>query len=119
VGSNPGLRSEIPGTGRPSLLYVNSYKYGDGAKLRYCKPQAGKQFKQFIFQKIKPNNNNNIQQRSAYIFVVEKREGKSTLGDLGVDGILKWILKKGDRKAWIGFIWLGIRTTGGMLCTRY
>jgi len=48
-----------------------------------------------------------------------KREGKSTLGDLGVDGILKWILKKGDRKAWIGFIWLRIGTSGGLLCTRY
>ena len=38
VGLNPGLRGERPGTDRLSHLYVNNYKYGDAAKLRYCKP---------------------------------------------------------------------------------
>ena len=58
VGSNPGLRGERPGTDRLSNLYVNSYKYGNAAKLRHCKPQAGKQFKQFVFRNITPNNTN-------------------------------------------------------------
>ena len=50
---------------------------------------------------------------------VRKHEGRGTLGDLGVDGILKWILKKQNGKAWIGFIWLRFRKTGGLLYTRY
>jgi hypothetical protein len=37
---------------------------------------------------------------------------RCTLGDLGVDGKLKWILKKQNGKAWIGFIWLRIRKSG-------
>lgn len=45
--------------------------------------------------------------------MVEQREGKSTLEELGVDGILKWILKKRDGKACTGFIWLRRGTSGG------
>jgi hypothetical protein len=29
--------------------------------------------------------------------------------------ILKWIFKKWDRKAWTEFIWLRVRTGGGLL----
>jgi hypothetical protein len=50
-------------------------------------------------------------------FFVGKREGKNQLGGLGLDVgiILQWTLKKFDRKAWTRFIWLHIRTRGGML----
>jgi hypothetical protein len=35
---------------------------------------------------------------------------------LGVDGrILKQVLKKLDGRAWIGFIWFKIGTSGGLL----
>jgi hypothetical protein len=39
------------------------------------------------------------------------------LKDPDVDGrlILKWILKKWDRGAWTGLIWLRIGTGGGLL----
>jgi hypothetical protein len=52
--------------------------------------------------------------RNAYRILVGKPEGKRLLGDQGVGGwtILKWIL---DRMVWIGLIWLGIRTSGGLL----
>jgi hypothetical protein len=35
--------------------------------------------------------------------------------DLDWSIILKWILKKLDGRAWIGFIWLRVRTVGGLL----
>jgi hypothetical protein len=31
--------------------------------------------------------------------------------------VLKWILKKQDGREWTGFIWLGIETSGRLLCT--
>jgi len=39
------------------------------------------------------------------------------LGDSGVDGriILRWIFRKWDVRAWIGFSWLRIGTGGGHL----
>jgi hypothetical protein len=43
-------------------------------------------------------------------------DGKSHLEDLDVDGItLNCILKKWDREAWTGLLWLRIRTAGGCL----
>jgi hypothetical protein len=59
------------------------------------------------------------QKKSAYRFLVENVKERSTLGDLGLDGILKWILKEEDGKAWIRFIWLRIGKGGGLLCTWY
>lgn len=48
--------------------------------------------------------------------LVTKPERKK-LGDLSVDGsiMLKGILKTWGLKIWVGFIWLRIRTTGGIL----
>jgi hypothetical protein len=44
-------------------------------------------------------------------------KGKDHSEDLGVDGkiILERMLGKWGGKAWIGFIWLRIRTSGGLL----
>ena len=44
-------------------------------------------------------------------------EGKNHLEDVGVDGmvILKWPLKKWDKGAWAGLIWLRIETGGRRL----
>jgi hypothetical protein len=43
--------------------------------------------------------------------------GTDHLEDLGVDGsiILKCVIKKREREAWTGFIWLRIGTGGGLL----
>jgi hypothetical protein len=57
VGLNPGLRGERSGTDLLSHQYVVT----NMATLRNydtVNHKPGKQFKQFIFQKIKPNNNN-------------------------------------------------------------
>jgi hypothetical protein len=53
------------------------------------------------------------------ILVGNKKESDS-LKDLGVDGriILKLMVKHSFGKAWIGFIWFRIGTSGGLLCTR-
>jgi hypothetical protein len=46
-----------------------------------------------------------------------KSKGKRPLEDLDVDGktTLEWILGKLGGRAWNGFIWLRIRTNGGIL----
>jgi len=53
-------------------------------------------------------------------FMVRKREGKSHSGDAGVDGriILERILEKQCGRLRIGFIWLRIGSSGGLLWTR-
>jgi hypothetical protein len=49
-------------------------------------------------------------------FCSENLKGKITLGDLGIDGraILKWTLGTQDVKAWTGFMWLRIGSSGGV-----
>jgi len=51
------------------------------------------------------------------IFWLENLKGGGHLEDLVVDGkiILEWILRKQGREVWIGFIWLKIGTSGGLL----
>jgi hypothetical protein len=58
----------------------------------------------------------NGDKRNACRILVGKPEGKRPLGrpDVGRWTILKWIL---DRMGWIGFIWLGIGTSGRLLLT--
>jgi hypothetical protein len=55
--------------------------------------------------------------RNAYEISVGKPEGKYHVEDLGVDGriILERILGKLGGEVWIGFIWLGIWASGGLL----
>jgi len=49
--------------------------------------------------------------------LVGKPEGKNHLEDRGIDGgiILRWIFRKWDVGAWIGFVWLRMGTGGGYL----
>jgi hypothetical protein len=53
----------------------------------------------------------------AYRVWMERPKGKNHLEDLGVNGsiILKCFLKKWDQEAWIGLLWVRIRTGGGQL----
>jgi hypothetical protein len=55
--------------------------------------------------------------RSAYIILVGKPEGKSYSEDLGIGGriILIWILEKLGWWEWIGFTWLQIGASCGLL----
>jgi hypothetical protein len=48
---------------------------------------------------------------------LRKQEGKRPLGDLGADGgtILKWMLKKKEVRRCIGFVWLRIGSSSGLL----
>jgi len=53
-------------------------------------------------------------------FWLENLKGRDHSEDLDVDGrvILQWILQKYGGKLWTGFMWLKIKTSGGLLCTR-
>jgi hypothetical protein len=52
-------------------------------------------------------------------FSLEKSDGKDHSEVLDVDGrISEWIWGKKGGKVWTGFIWLRIRTGGGILRTR-
>jgi len=55
--------------------------------------------------------------RNAYKISVGKPDETGHSGELGVDGkvILKWFLQKQGEKVWTEFIWLRIRTSGGLL----
>jgi len=55
--------------------------------------------------------------RGIYKVLVDKPEGKSHLGDPGVDGriILRWIFSEWDVGVWNGSSWLRISTGGGHL----
>jgi hypothetical protein len=55
--------------------------------------------------------------RNEYTSLVAKPESKSFLVDLSVDGriILKCIVKKYGVKMWTGFIWIRIKSSGGLL----
>jgi len=57
---------------------------------------------------------------NAYKFLVGKLEGKRPLGRPREkrEIILQLILEKQWAKVWVGFIWLRIGTSGGLLCTR-
>jgi hypothetical protein len=57
------------------------------------------------------------EKRNAYRILVGKPVGKSHWEDQDVGGwtILKWILERQDRMEWIGWIWLRIGTSGGLL----
>jgi hypothetical protein len=52
--------------------------------------------------------------------LVGKHEGTETTCNTGVNGrmILNCILKEYDGRTWTGLIWLRIRTSDGLLCTR-
>ena len=53
-------------------------------------------------------------------FKLRKLKERCHVDDLGVDGsvVLKGILKKSVGRAWTGLIWLRIRTSGRISCTR-
>ena len=58
------------------------------------------------------------ERRNVYRCTGGEPEGKrSHFKDLGIDGriILNGFLKKWDGRAWTGFIWLGIGTSGTLL----
>jgi hypothetical protein len=58
--------------------------------------------------------------RTTFRGLVDKPEGKNHLDDLSTGGrtMLLWILKKEDGKVWVGFVWLRIGTSGGLLRIR-
>ena len=55
------------------------------------------------------------ERRGVYRVLVGKPEGKTPLGDPGIDGrkILRRIFRKWDVGAWTGLIWLRTGTGGG------
>jgi hypothetical protein len=50
-------------------------------------------------------------------FWSENPNGRNHTGDISIDGriIVEWNLGKYGGKVWIGFIWLRIGTSGGLL----
>jgi hypothetical protein len=57
------------------------------------------------------------QKRNAYRFWWKSQKERDHQEDLDVGGsvILRWILEKQYGILWTGLIWLGIRTSGGLL----
>jgi hypothetical protein len=55
------------------------------------------------------------QEKCVYALAGQPEE-RAHLKDLGVEGRMtfKWTLKKWDRRAWSGFIWLRIQTIDGL-----
>jgi len=58
-----------------------------------------------------------VERRGLHRVLVGKPEGKSHLGDTGVDGmiILRWIFRKWDVGVWTGSSWLRTGAGGGHL----
>jgi hypothetical protein len=58
--------------------------------------------------------------RGVYRVLVGKHEGKRLLGRIRLrwEGYIRWILKKLNRKLWIGLSWLTVGISSRMLCTR-
>jgi len=57
--------------------------------------------------------------RNAYRILVGKPEGNRPLVQLGMGGnMLKCFLKKRDRRAWTGSIWLKIWISGKFFCIK-
>jgi hypothetical protein len=57
------------------------------------------------------------EKRIAYKVLVEKSEGKRTLGRPRYrrEDNIKMVFKKWDGVVWTGFVWLWIETSGGLL----
>jgi hypothetical protein len=55
--------------------------------------------------------------RNVNEILVGEPDGNGPLGNRNVDGTtqLEWILKKYVGAVWVGFIWLRIGTSGGLL----
>jgi len=54
------------------------------------------------------------ERRGVHRILVGKPEGKSHLEDPGIEGriILSWIFRKWNVRAWVGFIWFKVGTSG-------
>jgi len=56
------------------------------------------------------------ERRGTYRVLWGNPKERGQFEDLGIDGrILKWIFKEWNGQTWIGFIWLMIVTSGGLL----
>jgi hypothetical protein len=58
-----------------------------------------------------------VDMRNLYEMLVGNLKGRCRLGDfvIGCRIILKWILNKCCPMMWMGFIWLRLGTSGGLL----